>query len=223
LRIGVISDVHANLIALQKVLEKLETCDIIISAGDVVGYYPYPNEVIEIFRQEKIESVMGNHDAAVVFNDYSDMNEIAKIAGIYTRKIIKKDNLEWLANLPISLKKSDFEVYHGIPADNELAYTVYLFPDDPLIEILLNASDKSIIVGHTHIPFIKKQGTKFFLNPGSVGQPRDGNPKASFAIFDTEKGEIILKRVSYNIDEVYEAIIKHGLPEFLGLRLFRGF
>jgi len=131
--------------------------------------------------------------------------------------------LEWLSKLPLSLKRNNFEVYHGIPANNELAYTVYLFPDDPLIEILLETSNKSIIVGHTHVSFLKKKNNKFFLNPGSVGQPRDGNPKASFAIFYTEKNEVKIKRTSYNIDEVYEAVIRHGLPEFLGLRLFRGF
>jgi len=80
-----------------------------------------------------------------------------------------------------------------------------------------------VVVGHTHIQFVKWFKGLFFLNPGSVGQPRDGDPKSAFAIYDTEKNKIELKRVSYNIQEVYDAVLNAGLPEFLGERLFRGY
>ena len=83
--------------------------------------------------------------------------------------------------------------------------------------------EKNIVVGHTHIQFVRWHKELFFANPGSVGQPRDGDPRSAFAIYDTEKNEIKLRRVEYNIQEVYEAVIEAGLPEFLGERLFRGY
>lgn len=223
MRIGLISDVHGNLVALETVLEKLNHCDIIYCAGDVVGYYPFPNEVIEIFIREGIESVMGNHDYAVANNDFWGFNPYAMEAGMWTRKHLKKDYLEWLSNLPIKIETEWFNIYHGAPANDETAFEVYIFPDEPMIIEFLKMLKKNIVVGHTHIQFVREYKDLLFINPGSVGQPRDADPRSAYAIFDTEKNEVELKRVKYNIDEVCDAIRRVGLPEFLCSRLYNGY
>jgi len=221
-KIGLISDIHSNLIALEKVLEKLNACDEIYCAGDIVGYYPFPNEVVEICIKEEIKSVIGNHDKAVAESDFSGMNPVARVAGEFTRKIMEKENIEWLANLPISIETEYFSIYHGMPSDDESAYSVYIFPGDPLIETFLENSDRNIVVGHTHIQFIEEYNGRAFINPGSVGQPRDGDPRAAYAVLDTETGKIRLERVEYDIEEVCEAVQKAELPEALCSRLFEG-
>jgi len=223
MRVGIISDVHGNLVALEEVLERLESCEKIYCAGDVVGYYPFPNEVVETFQRMEIESVMGNHDYAVANNDFWGFNPYAAEAGVWTRKNMKREYLIWLSKLPIKIETDWFSVYHGTPADDETAFEVYIYPDDPIIFEFLRIIGKNVIVGHTHIQFLRESGGKFFVNPGSVGQPRDGDPRAAFAIYDTEKNKFELKRVRYNIDEVCEAVERAGLPEFLCNRLYDGF
>ncbi|AEA46160.1 metallophosphoesterase family protein [Archaeoglobus veneficus] len=223
MRIGIISDVHANLVALEEVLEKLTGCDVIYSAGDVVGYYPFPNEVVEVFRREGIESVAGNHDVAIASGDFAGMNQIAMEAGIYTRQVLTGENLEWLRELPLNIETSELSIYHGMPAEGEAAYIVYIFPEDPITDEFLKDADKHIVVGHTHIQFVKEHGGKLFFNPGSVGQPRDGDARAAYAIYDTESGELRLERVEYNIEEVCEAVEKAGLSRYLCSRLYDGY
>jgi putative phosphoesterase len=221
MRIGLISDVHSNLIALEKVLEKLNSCDRIYCAGDVIGYYPYPKETIEKFIEEGIESVLGNHDDAILRSDFSGMNPYAVKALIYTKERIDERSFEWLASLLVSIETEYFRIYHGMPAENESALTTYLFPYDPLIDSFVEKYG-NLVVGHTHIQFKKNFEKGFFLNPGSVGQPRDGDSRAAYAIFDSDSLKIKLERVGYNIDEVYEAVLRAGLPEFLGKRLYDG-
>ncbi len=223
MKIGLISDVHGNLIALETVLEKLNHCDRIYCAGDVVGYYPFPNEVIEIFIREGIESVMGNHDYAVANNDFSGFNPYAEEAGRWTRENLRKEYLEWLSKLPIKIETEWFDIYHGAPAEDETAFEIYLFPEDPVVLDFLRMLKRNIVVGHTHIQFLREIDGYIFVNPGSVGQPRDGDPRSAFAIFDTESGKAILRRVEYDIDEVCDAVMKAGLPEFLCFRLYEGF
>ncbi len=223
MKIGLISDIHGNLVALEEVLKHLNHCDMIYCAGDVVGYYPFPNEVIELFKDHEIRSVMGNHDYAVVTGDFFGFNAYAREAGEWTREHLSEDNLDWLMSLPLSIETEWFNIYHGMPAEDLRALEEYIFPDDPRIEYSLEELEKNIVVGHTHIQFVRWHKGLFFANPGSVGQPRDGDPRSAFAIYDTEKNEIKLRRVEYNIQEVYEAVIEAGLPEFLGERLFRGY
>jgi len=221
MRIGLISDVHSNLIALERVLEKLNSCDIIYCAGDVIGYYPYPEETIEKFMEEGILSVLGNHDNAILKSDFSGMNPYAVKALVYTEERLREKNFEWLASLPVSIEAEYFKIYHGMPAENESALTIYLFPYDPLIDSFVEKYG-NIVIGHTHIQFKKNFEKGFFVNPGSVGQPRDGDSRAAYAILDISSQQLKLERVEYNIDEVYEAVLNAGLPEFLGKRLYDG-
>lgn len=223
MKVGIISDVHSNLIALEVVVERLNSCDEIYCAGDVVGYYPFPNEVVEVFREHEIKSVMGNHDYAVITGDFFGFNLYARIAGEWTRKNLRDENLEWLMKLPLKIGTEWFEIYHGMPANDLRALKEYIFPEDPRIELSLEEIEKNLIVGHTHVQFVKWYKGYFFANPGSVGQPRDGNPLSAYAIYDTERNRIELMRARYRIQEVYEEVMKAGLPEFLGERLFRGY
>ncbi len=216
--IGLISDVHANLPALQAVLDKLENCDEIYCCGDIVGYYPYPNEVIEMLRDYEINSVLGNHDYSVLTGDVSGYNYVAETTLRWTISHIKDENIEFLSELPFSISTNYFSVYHGKPGEGLEVLFEYIFP-----EYLNDVSfDENVVIGHTHIQFVKWFDDKFVLNPGSVGQPRDGDSRAAYAVFDSECFKIKLKRTNYNIDEVCDAVDKAGLPTYLCDRLYMG-
>ena len=227
--VAFISDVHGNLPALEAVVEKLEACDEIYCCGDVVGYYPFPNEVVELLISLDVKSVLGNHDYAVLTNDFTGFNSIAREAGVWTVKHISDRSLDYLAELPFSIKTELFEIYHGMPGEGLESLFEYVFPEDDL-EYLID--DRSVVVGHSHIQFVRWFNSLnsqldpfyplFFLNPGSVGQPRDGDPRAAYALLDTESWKVKLERTKYNIEEVCEAVEKAGLPDFLCERLYRG-
>ena len=208
--IGIIADIHANLPALQAVLEKLSGAEAIYCAGDIVGYGPYPAEVIEVVREENIISVMGNHDYAVGDRSvWGWFNPVARKALEFTVGALTPEEKSYLISLPWKIEREDFILVHGSPRD-------------PLFEYLLPGSlppaPKLNIIGHSHIQFLEGM----WLNPGSVGQPRDNNPEAAFAVLHPEKGEIKLERTPYNVEEVVEEILKVGLPEFLAMRLLEG-
>ncbi len=203
--LGVIADIHANLPALEKVLEKLEGAERILCAGDLVGYGPYPAEVIDTVREEGIICVTGNHDWAVVNNDLSWFNPLAREAIKYTRRVLSPGYIAFLRSLPWKMEDESMVVVHGSPRDPLFEY---FFPREE--------AEKLTVVGHSHVQFFRNN----FLNPGSVGQPRDGDPRAAFAVIEGEK--VKLRRTRYNIDEVAEEIEKVGLPSFLALRLYEG-
>ena len=222
--LAIISDIHGNLPALKVVLEKIEDADLIICAGDLVGYNPYPNEVIWEIKKRKIPCILGNHDRAVITDDYSNFNIYAKIAAMWTRKALTRENLIFLASLKSSMRSLEYEnfkisVHHGSPWDEDY----YVYPDMVRESILEYENPDLLVLGHTHVPFIKRFKKGTILNPGSVGQPRDGDPRASYALADIKRGIYEIKRVEYPIDEVAERILKEGLPEFLARRLYIGY
>lgn len=219
MKFGFISDVHGNLPALKCVLEELAGCRN-YCAGDLVGYGPWPNEVISLLNSRRVACVMGNHDYAAVTGDTRGFNLEAEDALLWTKKRLTVENIRFLSSLPMKLSTDVFFMVHGSPRDplNE-----YVFPWDPYIERLPSEVMQEVVVlGHTHIPFARKTGESFVLNPGAVGQPRDGNPKASYATYDTEKNKATIKRVDYPIEETAEAIKKAGLPKRLAERLYLG-
>lgn len=224
--LAIISDVHANLPALNAVLEDISARGIeeILCCGDLLGYNPFPNEVVEIIRSRKIPCILGNHDYAVLTKDTSWFNYVASEAIRWTIRNIKKENLAFIKAMPfyIKTKKNAASLYlvHGSPMD--LLYE-YVFPDYDDATLKAYAGENDILImGHTHIPFKRKINNKLILNPGSVGQPRDRINKASYAVLEAgeKKAEII--RVSYDIDYVAEEILKQGLPDFLAERLYSG-
>ncbi|MGB9978424.1 metallophosphoesterase family protein [Methanobacterium sp.] len=221
----VISDIHSNLDALEKVVEKIDYGRI-LCCGDIVGYYTQPNECIEIIRKLKTISVTGNHDLACVTGDTSGFNPYAEQAMDWTRKFINHRNIEFLRNLKrkVMLKIDDVNimVVHGSPRDPISEYIFPSTPDSTLKSFLESENVDILIMGHTHVPFIKKYGDKLVFNPGSVGQPRDGNNRASFAFLDVSNMEVVIHRVKYNVDKVVTSLEDEKLPSFLGERLYKG-
>ncbi len=221
--IAVISDIHGNLPALQAVKKDMPKVEAVLCAGDLVGYYPYPNEVVEEIKKMKAWCIRGNHDRAVVKKDHFNFNPSAKKAVEWTIDHMKYDNLQYLANLRdnliLTVHGKRVALHHGAPFDEDF----YLMPTN-LDEDLLKYDDADVLIlGHTHIPVIVDYGDKAIINPGAVGQPRDGNPKASYALMDLKKWEFEIRRVEYDIAEVQRKTIDAGLPESLADRLNYGF
>ena len=220
MKVALLADIHANLPALLGVLGEIKDLPKFCT-GDLVGYNPFPNEVIEIVKKENIISTMGNHDQAVVTGDTSWFNSRASLAIEWTRKNILKENHDFLKSLP-KTHENDFFMAHGSPKD---PIDEYVYDDDPAYVFgdFTNYTKCDIIaLGHTHVPFVKRIDAKLIFNPGSVGQPRDGNPRASYAILDTTTKEVEIKRVEYDIEKTARKIIEAGLPERLAMRLLKG-
>ena len=221
--LAIISDIHGNLPALKVVLERIEDADIILCAGDLVGYNPWPNEVIWEIRKRKIPCIRGNHDRAVIYDSYSRFNSYAATAASWTRNKLTKENMEYLYSLKdhliLDIEGKRIAVHHGAPFDEDL----YIYPDEATEELLEYDNADLLILGHTHVPFVNVFERGVIINPGSVGQPRDGDPRASYALVDLKNKKYEIKRVEYPIDEVYNKIIEEGLPAFLGERLYIGY
>ncbi len=219
MQIGLISDVHSNLIALKKVLSELKDVEMIIHAGDIVGYNPYPNEVIELFKKENIFSILGNHDRAVITGNTSGFNPVAAEAVQWTRNVLSDENMGFLKTLKkrkkIKIDNADIAVIHGSPWDDD----EYVYENDLSSLFLDEVNAEVLVYGHTHVPCIKKFDNRIIINPGSVGQPRDKNPKASFAVFDTDKKIVEIKRTDYDIKAVMQKIMEYKLPDILAYRL----
>ncbi len=220
MKVAIISDVHSNFCAFEEVLKDIKEMEI-FCCGDVVGYNPFPNEVVELFRSRDISSIMGNHDNAVITGDVSWFNPTAARAILWTREELKKENLRFLKSLS-EFYDGDFHMVHGSPENRLEEYVYEDDPPDTFKGFFACTTTDTIILGHTHVPFVKRIDDRLIFNPGSVGQPRDGNPEASYAIFDTVTKEVKLKRVEYDVQTVADKILEKGLPERLASRLFLG-
>lgn len=206
--IALISDIHGNYVALKKVLEEVDRLGIkeIYCLGDVTGYYTQINECCEELRRRSIKSVMGNHDWYIVADSFCQRSKAADDCIQYQKKIITQDNLHWLSNNPIYLKVGKLNLVHGgwtNPIDEYL---------DPTEEYFSRINGKYFASGHTHRQILKEFNGKTYCNPGSVGQPRDGNTKAAFATFDGNN--FILHRIEYDINEVILIMEKAGFSEY---------
>ncbi len=231
-RVVVISDVHSNLEALERVLEDVEeeSPDLVICCGDVVGYGPRPSECLELVRDVADVVVKGNHDHATVTGDISMFNVAAGIAVEWTRRRLSDEEIEYLASLPetetVEVDGVRVFVVHGSPRD---PIWEYVFPETPrgvLKEMVEVAGEPDVLLmGHTHVPMREEVDGTLVANPGSVGQPRDGDPRAAYAVLEVEDGEVRgweVRRVAYNVDRTAREIMEVGLPEELGARLYRG-
>ncbi len=223
MRIAIISDIHSNNIALEAVLKDIYTKDVdsIVCTGDIVGYMPNPNEVIDLIRQHKILCIKGNHDLHTMkierLNEEQfqvlDNSVIQQSASaIYTNYILEEKNRVYLANLPekIEMSVNGFKVLfvHGSPR----AIDEYMYEDAPYLnEIMEELEYDVVIAGHTHIPYYKQVRNKFVINAGSVGKPKHGNSNATYVILSVEKGNInvVLREVPYDVKKMKEEIIKN--------------
>jgi putative phosphoesterase len=230
MKYGVISDIHSNIEALTTVLKEIgkKHVDEIVCLGDIVGYGANPDEVVELIRQEVKYSVRGNHDDALFNNEtFAAINAYAKSAITYNAELISDKNKEWLNTLPMTLKIDRVLVAHACPSDPQTWKYIFTQAD---AEIELSSFQERIcLIGHTHVPVIFKDSTpahhgkiKELINVGSVGQPRDGDNRASYGIIDTKNFTYANFRIEYDYRRAADKIIAAGLPQFLGERLHRG-
>lgn len=227
MKIGVISDVHANAPALEAVLNRLSELEVdrVFCAGDVVGYYPFPDETISLFIDHDVQSVLGNHDAAVIGETPPNFNITAKRAIDWTRRTLSISCYEYLESLPVVIEEDINEremfIVHGSPREKLDEYVWKENVDQGIIDFWFSSTPDFVILGHTHRPFVKSVGEAIILNPGSVGQPRDGDPKASFAVIDLKALNVDRYRVDYEIDKVARKTLEY-LPRKLADRLYEG-
>jgi len=221
---AVISDIHANLEALLSVLSDIDALrpGFVVCLGDIVGYGADPNACVDIIRERNIPSVMGNHDAAAAgVTEPCNFNPAAREAALWTRNELTEENADFLAALPDSIETEHFLAVHGAISDPDKYILDY---GDAEPEFYLMGRHRLCFFGHTHVPARHKSLSgpeRFLVNPGSVGQPRDGNPRAAFLIYDTDTG-IEFRRAEYDIASAQEKIIESGLDKRLAERLSRG-
>jgi diadenosine tetraphosphatase ApaH/serine/threonine PP2A family protein phosphatase len=246
MRYLILSDIHANGTALEAALNAVEgRWERSVCLGDVVGYGPDPNEVIDRVRALNCTIIRGNHDKACCgLVEAEDFNPVARAAATWTREQLRPDNLSFLQQLPQGpLEANGLALVHGAFRDED----EYVFAPAQALDGLLESPSPVTFFGHTHfqggfsfredrleVIHLKPQagtsfaalrvndGTRYLLNPGSVGQPRDGDPRAAFAIADLDHGVVEFWRVPYDIDAVQKRMKDAGLPEPLILRLAFG-
>ncbi len=241
MRTAFIADVHANLEALQAVIERIQelSVDEIVCLGDIVGYNANPNECVDIMKEKKIICVMGNHDACVSGLEEPDsFNPVAWNAALWTRAAITPESRQFLIFLPRERQVREFFLFHGSIHDTNR----YILNWEDVVRNFrllsgLSATITTGFFGHTHrmTVHIEQQGIvssslshdsqvlmpgkRYLINPGSVGQPRDGDPRAAFAIHDSDDSLVTFHRVEYDIPACQKKIIRAGLPVRLADRL----
>ena len=215
--IAIISDIHSNYEALKSVLRDIDNQNIkkIICLGDLVGYHSEPEKCLSILRKRNIECLLGNHDSYLTDNSYCSRSKTINEIIVRQRKQISTKNLNWVKSLKTFKLENKTLFTHGGPANYIDQYVTEI--NSSLFENEYNF----LIVGHTHVQFkYKTNDNKLFLNPGSVGQPRDGDPRAAYAIFDGTS--ITLKRVTYNISATIKKMEDLDYPKFIFKNLNKG-
>lgn len=250
MRVLLLSDIHSNLEALEACLAAAPAYDVVVNLGDIVGYGASPNEVIERSRELGKFFVRGNHDKAVCgLIDIKDFNPVAALASSWTHDQLTQENLEWLRSLPhgpVQIEElPGAQFVHGSPI-HEDEYVVNV--GDAVAPLMVSPIALTFF-GHTHLQgsfasngdhidavhpayrtvgqiekseFPLKKGLRYLINPGSVGQPRDGDWRAGFAVFDSHAGIVTFYRVPYNLKKAQDRILAADLPQRLATRLAAG-
>jgi putative phosphoesterase len=218
MQIGVVSDVHANRVALAAVAADMPEVDALVCAGDVVGYNPWPADCVEWIRDREVPTVLGNHDRMVAGDGNFRGNRMARAGVRYARERLDEAAREWLAALPAERTLFDGRVHvvHGHPEDPDHYTRSHEFGPH-----LLGEADV-LVLGHTHVQHHEVYDEGVVLNPGSVGQPRDGDPRAAYALLDLDTLAVEKRRVAYDVDRVADAVSEAGLPERTASRLHEG-
>jgi putative phosphoesterase len=207
MKIGIISDIHGNYEALKAVLVELDKFNIreIYCIGDVVGYYSQVNECCDELISRNIPCVMGNHDWYMAGGGFCPRSRSVNDCLAYQRKVITEENLEWLKSFPVHRHVGNIHMLHGGWSD---PIDEYLQPTE---EYFSQINGEIFVSGHTHIQTLKKYNNKTYCNPGSVGQPRDNDPRAAFAVYD---GVIAMHRVEYDMQQVFDLMEKAGFNDY---------
>ena len=242
MRILVIADIHANLTALEAVLadaRRRGKVDEIWCLGDVVGYGPDPSDCVRLIRETCSICIAGNHDLASIGKvSTADFNAAAAEAIVWTRQQLSQRDIDYLGELPLMAERLQFTLVHGSPANPVWEYVI---STETASRNLSAFNTDFCLVGHTHVPMmfafkgeradvedldngtrIPLKKDRLILNPGAVGQPRDHDPRASYAIIDSDSNELSLWRVPYNIESVQKRMKVAGLPGRLIDRLTAG-
>jgi predicted phosphodiesterase len=241
----ILSDIHSNWEALQAVLASAKDhYDRIVCCGDLAGYGPDPNRVIDWARENLSAVVRGNHDRACAgLEDLEWFNPVARAASVWTISRLTPENFEYLRQLPAGpMRVNGFQLIHGSPLDED----EYLMTAADVRNIFEYLEANVSFFGHTHLQcaygrangafqmFGRLEGPReevwsrldpdgvYLINAGSVGQPRDGDPRAAFALFDSETLELVQRRVRYDYQTTQHKILTAGLPDILGARLAVG-
>ncbi len=243
MKVGVISDVHGNLPALETVLSDVveRGVDALVNAGDVVGYNPWPAACVEamtapgesaavpdelaatvdaaaVSESAGVPTVMGNHDRAVVEGGEERFNDMAQAGVEYARTDLAENHRDWLSELPDQRRPFDgrLKVVHGHPEDPDH----YTMPGEFGPDLL--GEEDVLVMGHTHVQHHEVYDEGVVLNPGSVGQPRDRDPRAAYAVVDLDEWTVDEHRVEYDVERVQAAVEEAGLPPGIGSRLDAG-
>ena len=214
MRLAIIGDIHGNKYALESVLENINSknVDFIVSTGDLVGYMPYPNEVIELIRKNKVVVVQGNHDKFIAESEKLSDETISKItddkiqsnaSAAFTNWIITDNNRSFLKNLTnkLTMECHGFKivVVHGSPMEID----EYLFEDKEYLSRIAEVINEDVVIcGHTHVPYYTKVNNKHFVNAGSVGKPKHGDSQSTYAIVEIKDGKFncTVEKVKYDIE-----------------------
>ncbi len=250
MRALVLSDIHANIDALDAVLAEVssDAYDRLLVLGDLVGYGASPNEVVDrVYELSPDTLIRGNHDkVAAGIEEPAHFNPVAAEAARWTYETLSESNRTRVAELPVGPVQvtEEIEICHGTPYDED----VYVFDHDDAIRALASAGGRLCFFGHTHVPIVFSMASnaaelevltpeigapeptvvqldpdrRYLINPGSVGQPRDGDPRAAYAIYDSSESRVELRRVPYRVDLAQEKITAAGLPDALARRLGLG-
>ena len=244
MRTLIVSDIHSNLAALEAVVRAAEAGGPLDGAwcmGDVVGYGPRPVETVRLLRSLGAVCVMGNHDAGTVgLMSLADFNEDCRIADEWNAARLDDETRDYLLALPETLEVDDFTLVHGSPAAPLWDYLGFTSDAQEALDL---APTPDILVGHSHFQFVNRDGAfegglrrhsvrpertaergegRIIANPGSVGQPRDGDPRAAYAVYDSEARTLSLRSVAYDVRSTQRAMEAAGLPEWLIVRLSEG-
>ena len=239
--IAIISDIHGNFAALEAVVRDLDArgCTEIYCLGDVVGYGASPNRCVDLLRERRAICIQGNHDVvAVGLESSEEFNADARKAADWTADTLTPANAAFLRQLPATrVTRRRALLVHGSPDDRD----EYLWEEDELMAaargVRRAGRARVAFFGHTHLPVIAGEdfaadadedthalapGRGWLVNPGSVGQPRDGDPRASYAVWNTDRNEVTFRRVVYDVGKAQDRIERAGLPRRLGTRLLVG-
>jgi diadenosine tetraphosphatase ApaH/serine/threonine PP2A family protein phosphatase len=242
MRLGVLSDIHANIEALKAVFEAMDADKVerVVCLGDVVGYGASPNETCALVRSRAAHTILGNHDAAVAGRmDYSYYYHAARHALDLHANLLEPQHKEWLKGLPYEVREGDVHFCHGSPLNIE--EFDYIFARDQAAQCLAIWKDMAslTLIGHSHLckafalsengvhevvsqEFELRPGWKYIISVGSVGQPRDYDPRASYILYETEARTLSFKRVEYDVKTSAEKIFAADLEPNFGHRLFIG-
>lgn len=223
MRRAVLSDIHGNLHALTATLESIDdyTPDQIICLGDTVGYGAFPSECIDLVRERCSVVLAGNHDWGISGRQSLErFNSYAHNAALWTRGKLNEKDLDWLRKLPLVYREADKFFVHASPIEPE--YWDYIYGEFAAKHALESTDARMVFVGHSHRAAIYRAGDRLLVNVGSVGQPRDSDPRARWGLVEDESMQPSLIAVEYDVQGAMQAIREAGLPEFLALRLESG-